>query len=337
MARVMLLSSGRVQVGVNDQSGQIEVSVDGGATWKSAEVGDLLTTDLVAHLVSYLGFVNKDYSGDNGTRIYILPKASVLAGVGGVLKIFGDAYHKDGVNYRDLGVYFSADQAGDKGSNDSGAFWINGKVNGSFDGDNPDIGFSFQDGAKVAARFALVNNRPALIIGPNKGKYHGNYAVVGLELQKDAVIYKDTMLRFEDGADTIANGFRYNTATGAFEYLQDGSTVFSYTPATGKFSHSNSSVTFAKGSMINNAAIFNVALLNVLAVGNTQATTITNFTAGETGQELTVVFTTGNTTIQHNANIKLAGGVDFAATNNDTLTLMHVDGVWYEKCRSVNG
>jgi hypothetical protein len=45
----------------------------------------------------------------------------------------------------------------------------------------------------------------------------------------------------------------------------------------------------------------------------------------------------GNTTIDHNAGIRLSGGSDFVGTANDTLTLISRGGIWYEVSRSVNG
>jgi hypothetical protein len=69
---------------------------------------------------------------------------------------------------------------------------------------------------------------------------------------------------------------------------------------------------------------------------NTGATTITNFDSGAAGHQITVLLD-ANTTVQHNANVKLAGGVDYVGTANDTLTLVMFGSTWYEKCRSVNG
>lgn len=65
-------------------------------------------------------------------------------------------------------------------------------------------------------------------------------------------------------------------------------------------------------------------------------TTVTNFTGGVEGQELTILFQHAKT-ITDNANIVLAGSVNFVGTANaDMLTLQYFDGVWYEKSRSVN-
>jgi hypothetical protein len=75
---------------------------------------------------------------------------------------------------------------------------------------------------------------------------------------------------------------------------------------------------------------------NVWNVSNSGATTITNFDNEVSGQQLTLVFSNSNTTIQHNASIRLAGGANFVGTANDVLVLINIGGVFYEKCRSVN-
>lgn len=75
---------------------------------------------------------------------------------------------------------------------------------------------------------------------------------------------------------------------------------------------------------------------NLLVVTNAAPATITNFDDGVSGQEVTLQFSDGNTTIQDNANVQLAGGVDFVSSANDTLTIIKAGSVWFEKSRSVN-
>jgi hypothetical protein len=70
---------------------------------------------------------------------------------------------------------------------------------------------------------------------------------------------------------------------------------------------------------------------------NGGAVTITDFDNEVDGQIMYLLFTDANTTIDHNANVKLAGGLDFVGSANDTLTLISRAGVWYEVARSVNG
>lgn len=74
----------------------------------------------------------------------------------------------------------------------------------------------------------------------------------------------------------------------------------------------------------------------VFVANNSSSTTITNFVDGIDGQEIVIYFNNGNTTIQNNANVKLAGAVNFVGTAADTLSLLNISGVWYEKSRSVN-
>jgi hypothetical protein len=70
---------------------------------------------------------------------------------------------------------------------------------------------------------------------------------------------------------------------------------------------------------------------------NTSATVITNFDDPSTGQEITIHFTNGNTTIAESSNVRLAGTGDFVGTANDILTLVYIDFVgWVEKARAVN-
>lgn len=69
---------------------------------------------------------------------------------------------------------------------------------------------------------------------------------------------------------------------------------------------------------------------------NTGATTITNFDDMQDGQEITLLFTTANTTIQDNANVQLAGGANFVGTANDVLILKKIGTTTYEISRSVN-
>jgi len=68
--------------------------------------------------------------------------------------------------------------------------------------------------------------------------------------------------------------------------------------------------------------------------GNTSATTITAFDDGYSGQEITILASTGNTTLQHNANLILAGSTNFAMTAGDVITLRLVSTIWREVSRT---
>jgi hypothetical protein len=49
------------------------------------------------------------------------------------------------------------------------------------------------------------------------------------------------------------------------------------------------------------------------------------------------VLLNANTTLQHNSNIKLAGGADHVGSANDTISFITYSSVAFETARSVNG
>lgn len=126
---------------------------------------------------------------DSATRVYIVPRTTPSTGVGGLLKIFADDYSANQTNYRDFGIYFSADQNSDTGTRANGVFWLNGKVNGTYAGTSPDIGFSMQDGQYVAGRVALatvngVTPNIQWVFGPSAPRI-GTKVAVAAEVQGD--------------------------------------------------------------------------------------------------------------------------------------------------------
>jgi hypothetical protein len=76
----------------------------------------------------------------------------------------------------------------------------------------------------------------------------------------------------------------------------------------------------------------------LLTIANAAPTSITDFTDGQTHQQLTLVFSDANTTLVHNAaQLCLRGGVDFVSTSNDVLVLVRsAGGKWLEMSRSLN-
>jgi hypothetical protein len=66
------------------------------------------------------------------------------------------------------------------------------------------------------------------------------------------------------------------------------------------------------------------------------ATSITAFPSGAQGQRITIIFSTGNTTLVDAAGLQLAGGANFVASANDVIVLIFSGAVWYEVSRSVN-
>lgn len=69
---------------------------------------------------------------------------------------------------------------------------------------------------------------------------------------------------------------------------------------------------------------------------NTGVTSITAFDDGVEGQEITILFTTANTTIVDGANLHLSGGANFVGSADDILVLFYDGTSWYEVSRSVN-
>jgi len=69
------------------------------------------------------------------------------------------------------------------------------------------------------------------------------------------------------------------------------------------------------------------------------AASVSTFTNGYYGKEITLYFDNGNVTINHgtsSSNPRLAGAVNFVGSQYDTLTLVyHTDGRWREKSRAV--
>ena len=75
--------------------------------------------------------------------------------------------------------------------------------------------------------------------------------------------------------------------------------------------------------------------LNAFTFSASGATTVSNFSGGVQGQELTCYFTNGNTTLL-NTNLYLAGAANFVGSQDDTITLIYLQSAWREKCRSIN-
>lgn len=75
--------------------------------------------------------------------------------------------------------------------------------------------------------------------------------------------------------------------------------------------------------------------LDVLTLSASGATTVSNFSGGTEGQELTCYFTNGNTTLL-NTNFYTAGALNFVGSQYDTITFIYLGGYWREKCRSLN-
>lgn len=155
------------------------------------------TSKFVTNMASWLGLVNTKFT-DNATRFYLLAKEKVTTGVGGCLKIFADPYHLGGA-YRDLGIYFHADQNGDKGYYKNGVFWLNGKVleGSEYEGKNPDIGFSFQDGKHIGSRYVcFASGKVVKVVGADVPKSHASGIHSVLEVQGHTSILNGQQIRY---------------------------------------------------------------------------------------------------------------------------------------------
>ena len=290
---------------------------------------------------SWLGYMNTKYLADNATRFYLIPKNKVTEGVGGCLKIFADNYF-DNQDYRDLGIYFSADQNNDKGYYGNGVNWINVKVldDGSYNGKHPDLGFSFQDGKVVAGRITCFNTQRAMwTFGKNLPTLYGTDLIA--EFQKSIGLIKNSRIRFEKNAST-------NQFNDIFSN-DDGDLNFSISSkekkyisgnlinenSENKFDIKNALVTTNRVNIASATNSINTINSNRVVIGNTEHSTIDSI-SGNDGQEITIINVGDGTTIQNNSSIHLLNNTNFSMTLNSTLTLININGTWYEKCRSVN-
>jgi hypothetical protein len=92
------------------------------------------------------------------------------------------------------------------------------------------------------------------------------------------------------------------------------------------------------GSAVDGDTTPSISGVGGLVIANTVATTITNFDGELAGEnpEITLIFTSANTTIQ-NGTIRLKDHVNWTPTVNSTLTLFKngaLSTAWFEKCRS---
>lgn len=194
-----------------------------------------------------------------------------------------------------------------------------------------------------------------------RSTFRGNVCFVGgfyygVQIDTDEVLIEGNVLRahYVVGADAVAgqrgiyNGIdsddspTYNNMLSGWasaniyrdsekKYIGHnfGSDFHSGFRATGRVGHK--SATFTDGDTTPS-----VGGANVFKAQNTAATTITAFDDGVSGQEIVIIFWNANTTIQNAVSMQLAGGVDYTGAPNATLTLVNLDGNWFEKSRSAN-
>lgn len=69
---------------------------------------------------------------------------------------------------------------------------------------------------------------------------------------------------------------------------------------------------------------------NTCKTANTATTEITDFDGGTEGQVIFIMFDDAYTSVAHNANIKLSGGIKLDFGQYDTLCLIQIGSVWFE-------
>ena len=303
-----------------------------------------------SHQISYIGVQNEAYVADNASRLYILPKDHVSTGVGGAIKVFGDDFSVDDLNYRDLGIYFCADQLGQLGFHDVGAFYINSKVNGEYNLKNPDIIFSFQDGADIGGRFvrkindSQTDSRAIFIVGEGEPASLKDESAV-MELQGNAVFQNGKALKWLNGAGTSIDCAIYYTTDnrlrlqglGSIEMFANNSSKMILVDKYTRFD--NALICNTQVQYTGTETSINAVGTNLIKLSQSSATNVSSITGGQHGQELVLYFANNYTTIKQNnvtGGIALAGGTDFVGTSSDMLTLLYVSDRWVEKCRSIN-
>ena len=79
-----------------------------------------------------------------------------------------------------------------------------------------------------------------------------------------------------------------------------------------------------------------VDLGDMFSITNAGPISITAFDDASVGQQITLIFKDGNTTIVDGANLHLAGAANFVGSADDILVLAWDGTHWYEVSRSVN-
>jgi hypothetical protein len=302
-------------------------------------VYDLGSTYAIHDEDSYVGLLNHAYTEDNSTRLYLLPKDSITTGTGGVLKIFADPFHLNKTDYRDLGIYYFADQKNDKGQWGDGVFWINSKAIGTHYAKNPDIGFSFQDGSVVAGRFVYFQNNghpeAVFVAGKGASQIAPNALSVKLEVQGDIGLRNNDLIRYVNSSGKANSGLKFDYNDN-FTVINKGQTILQLKPTATNRAKLVGSIAGNQKTIIDNSTVLNIGDSNSAVLNNSTPTIITSLGAAESGLEVTLIFANGNTTIQNNDRIKLKDSIDFVGTSNDTLKLITTGNVWYEVSRSNN-
>lgn len=301
----------------------LKISAESRAVVPGVTLGDhdIIPGEIAGHLTV------KPNAANSAARLYLMPTGSPSSTTA-ALKLFGSDYESDPVNYRDVGLYYSAAD---------GKFYLNSKANGTET--NAPIAFAFQDGAYVGAelvKFTATDSSvvAAIVLGGVNPNHTNKYSAVGAYFPKDAAFSNGKMMRWYNSDGSNAGSGVRLTAANELEFLV-GNVVCGKFLSTGDFK-------FLKQFLVNRvtgtagAVTPSVSGVNFLQIPtNASPYTVTNFTGGQEGQEITILFSDGNCTVENNSSISLSGSVNFTAGNGDVLKLVRGSTKWFEASRSV--
>jgi hypothetical protein len=163
------------------------------------------------------------------------------------------------------------------------------------------------------------------------------------------VTLQSSGVTIDDGNNLVVPGRINNSGSGNYYYNGDsafgdvlglGQAVIQYPSGSGIILRDNAG---NRGFMVGGAAVASAASIQPTGTlfhvtGAVTITTILGTIGGFgmiSGTEITMIFDS-TATVTNGASIKLAGGVNFVATANDTLTLVWDGTAYFEKCRSIN-
>lgn len=190
-------------------------------------------------------------------------------------------------------------------------------------------------GVYISDCLALGGNVNYGIYAPNPGAGRSNNVNVQNSIFQSANLYD---FYFEDNVNaTLTN------CLSALDSLGQNTSAFPR-PATPSRSKSIAALqSFGTIRLTNNSATPTVDQGAVYVLANTVATDVTGLVGGATGQTLTFIDETGNTTLKNNVaptgselKMYLSGGADKVMTANDTITLVCDGTAWYQTSFSAN-
>lgn len=287
-------------------------------------------------------------------RFALFPK-DISTGLGACMKLFADPF-QEGSDYRDLGIYFHANQKGDTGLHGKGVWWFNSKVleGGQFDNKFPDIAFSFQDGKVVACRYCYIvdekGGRTVALFGGGLPDISNEYAdgeQVRAEINGDLGLKNGRKIKFFNkntkslSADITARDEDNKlliSSKGGYNFYVDNTPVFlvSKTNISSEVTmeYKKAFVRTGRANHLTTDSTINASDVNTIVVNCPSATSINSIT-GVNGQEIFLVFQSDNVTMVHGNNIMLNNSENWTPRKYATLTLFNINGLWYEKSRKL--